>query len=292
MAKVENVITKDQLALVREIDFVNQFNHTSLSKLVEALGVTRKVPLQEGTTIYTYSVDGTLQSGEVAEGDVIPLSQYKTIKTPVGEMKLNKWRKGTTAEAIAKGGYNQSVVDTDTKMLRDIQKTIRANFFGFLNGEISDSVTATGTGLQSALADAWGKLQVAFEDDTAEAVYFLNPEDVATYLGSAQVTMQTAFGMGYIQNFLGLGSVLTNSSVSKGTFIATAKENIIMYYMAMTGDVANAFNLTTDETGYIGIKSGVQNEERAQVESIAMSGVTFGVEYSAGVVKGTITGDA
>ena len=71
--------------------------------------------------------------------------------------------------------------------------------------------------------------------------------------------------------------------------MATAKENIVMYYLTMGGDVANAFELTTDELGYIGIKSGYQNEERAQIESLVMDGIQFLVDYAAGVIKGTIT---
>lgn len=284
-----NLITATQMAKAREVDFVNRFTHGSLAKLVEALGVTRKVPMMEGTTLYVYTTSGTLQSGAVAEGEIIPLSQYQTTKTPVGEITLNKWRKAVSAEAIKKSGLEAAVADTDAALLKDVQNGIRTQFFGLLNGTITGSVTATGVGLQAALADAWGKLQIAFEDDTAEAVYFLNPADVAKYLGTAQVSMQTAFGMNYIENFLGLGTVILSSRITAGTFVATAKENLIMYYLTMSGDIAQAFNLTADETGFIGIKSGYQNEERAQLESLVMDGIVFLVEYAAGVVKGTIT---
>lgn len=284
-----NLITQTQMAKAREIDFVHRFTHRSLAKLVEALGVTRKVPMMEGTTLYVYTTSGTLQSGAVAEGEIIPLSQYQTTKTAVGEITLNKWRKAVSAEAIKKSGLEAAVADTDAALLRDVQSGIRTQFFGLLNGTITGSVTATGVGLQAALADAWGKLQVAFEDDTAEAVYFLNPADVAKYLGTAQVSMQTAFGMNYIENFLGLGTVILSSRITAGTFVATAKENLIMYYLTMSGDIAQAFDLTADETGFIGIKSGYQNEERAQLESLVMDGIVFLVEYAAGVVKGTIT---
>lgn len=284
-----NLITQTQMSKAREIDFVHRFTHGSLAKLVEALGVTRKVPMMEGTTLYVYTTSGTLQSGAVAEGEIIPLSQYQTTKTAVGEITLNKWRKAVSAEAIKKSGLEAAVADTDAALLRDVQSGIRTQFFGLLNGTITGSVTATGVGLQAALADAWGKLQVAFEDDTAEAVYFLNPADVAKYLGTAQVSMQTAFGMNYIENFLGLGTVILSSRITAGTFVATAKENLIMYYLTMSGDIAQAFDLTADETGFIGIKSGYQNEERAQLESLVMDGIVFLVEYAAGVVKGTIT---
>ena len=283
-----NLIKAAQMARVREVDFVSQFAHNSLGKFLEVLGVTRKIPMMEGTTMYVYSTTGTLQSGAVAEGAIIPLSQYTTTKTAVGEITLNKWRKAASAEAIKKSGYDAAVRDTDTALLKDVQKGVRTNLFNFLNGTITNSVTASGADLQSALADAWGQLQIKFEDDTAEAVYFVNPRDIASYLGAANITTQNAFGMNYVEDFLGLGTVIISSQITQGTFVATAKENLIVYYLTMNGDIAAAFNLTADETGFIGIKSGYQNEERAQIESLVMSGVKILVEYAAGVVKGTI----
>ena len=285
-----NLITQEQMKRVREVDFVSQFTHNSLAKLMEVLGVTRKIAMMEGTTMYVYSVTGELQDGNVPEGEIIPLSQYEVTKTPVGEIKLHKWRKAASAESIKKSGYDAAVRDTDTAILRDVQKGIRANLFGFLNGEITGATTASGADLQSALADAWGNIQVLFEDDTAEAVYFVHPQDIASYLANADITTQEAFGMKYVEDFLGLGTVIISSRVTKGTFIATAKENFILYYLTMNGDVAMAFSLTADETGFIGIKSGYQNEERAQIESLVMDGIQFLVEYAAGVVKGTIGG--
>lgn len=282
------LITKSQMARVREVDFVQQFTHGSLAKLIEVLGVTRKIPMQEGTTLYMYTTSGTLQSGSVSEGAVIPLSQYQRNKSAVGTITLNKWRKAVSAEAIMKSGKEEAINQTDAAMLKDVQKDVRSSFFTLLNGTISDSTPVSGTGLQAALAEAWGQLQVKFEDDTAEAVYFLNPLDIADYLGSAQVTMQTVFGMNYIENFLGLGTVITSSRITQGTFVATAKQNIVLYYLPMNGDVADEFNLTADELGVIGICTEIPNETRAQIETLIMSGVQFFVEYAAGVVKGTI----
>ena len=284
MAAETNTIMKADVARVRAIDFNYQFTG-SLRKMIEALGVTRKIAVQEGTTLKALKVTGTLQSGTVAEGELIPLSHYETVETPVGEAVLNKWRKGTTAEAILKGGYEQAVGATTDKMVKDIQKTIRNAFFTFL---ATGTGTATGTGLQAALANGWGKLQVLWEDDAVETVYFLNPLDVSAYLGTAQVTMQTAFGMNYIENFLGLGTVFLNSNVPQGKFYATAKENVVMYYINVSnGDIASAFQLTTDETGYVGIRE-YPDEDHARVMDLVMSGVTFFPERLDGIVVGTI----
>ena len=289
MAALDNLTNAEAMKRIREIDFVQQFTHGSLAKLIEVLGVTRKIPMMEGTTMYVYSMTGSLvNNGAVTEGDVIPLSKITQTKTAVGDITLKKWRKAVSAEAIKKSGYETAVVETDAKLLSLVQQGVRSDFFTFLNGTITGSESVSGTGLQAALAAAWGELQVKFEDDTAEAVYFVNPLDVADYLGKASISVQTAFGMNYIENFLGLGTVILSSQIAQGTFIATAKQNIIMYYLTMNGDVANAFQLTADELGYIGIKSGYQNEERAQIESLVMDGIQFLVEYAGGVVKGTI----
>lgn len=283
-----NVIKQAQMSKVREVDFVLQFTHNFLPKLIEALGVTRKIAMQEGTTMYYYTTTGTLGSGSVPEGEIIPLSQYQRNKVPFGEISFKKWRKGTTAEAILKSGYNEAVTETDAKMVSDIQKTIRTDLFSFLNGTITGSTPVTGATLQAVLAQSWGQLQVLFEDDAIAPVHFVNPLDVADYLATATITTQTAFGMTYIEDFLGLGTVILNSQVTKGTVVSTAKDNIIMYYITMGGDLARAFSLTTDETGYIGVHAR-QTDERAQVEMIAMAGINFLVEYAQGVVKGTIS---
>ncbi len=287
-----NLITQEQMKKVREVDFVHLFQHDSLAKLMEVLGVTRKIPMMEGTTLYYYKITGELQDGNVPEGEIIPLSQFETEKVPIGKITLQKWRKATSAESIAKSGYNAAVIETDAKMLRMVQNGIRANLFNFLNGTVPDSTAVSGDGLQAALAAAWGQLQVKFEDDTVQPAHFLNPLDVSDYLGKANISTQTAFGMNYIENFLGLGTVIMSSRITKGTFVSTAKENLIMYYLPMGGDMARALNLTTDELGLIGINSGYLTEERAQVETMAASGIQFLVEYAEGVVKGTIGGAA
>jgi len=291
MANVEttaetNVIKAAQMAKVREVDFVEQFGGNILPKLMEALGVTRKIPMMEGTTMYVYKTTGTLQSGSVPEGEIIPLSQYQRTKEAIGEITLKKWRKAATAEAIKKSGYDEAVAMTDAKLLNDVQKGIRTDFFSFLTG--LDGTVVGGDTLQKVLAGTWGQLQVLFEDDAVSTVHFMSPLTISDYLGTATITVQTAFGMNYIEDFLGLGTVVMNSNIPQGMVYSTAKENLILYYLTMSGDVARAFNLTADPTGYIGIKSGYQNEERAQIESLIMSGIQFLVEYVDGVVIGQI----
>ena len=285
MAAEENLIKKADLVKAREIEFVTLFGE-SIQKLVEALGVTRKIPKQAGYTLKAYKATGTLQPGTVAEGDLIPLSKYKTEPVSYAEIVLKKWRKATSAEAIIEKGYDQAVQMTTDRMLKDVQKGIRTDFFTFL---ATGTGTATGATFQAALAQAWGKLQVLFEDDSIEAVYFMNPLDVADYLATAQITMQTAFGMTYVENFLGLGTVIFDSKVPEGTIYATAKDNIVLYYVPVNGaDLGNAFSFTADQTGLIGIHEEADYKHMT-AEDTVMSGVVLFAERLDGIVKSTIT---
>lgn len=282
-----NLIKKADLVKAREIEFVSMFGE-NVRKLVEALGITRKIAKQAGTVLKSYKATGTLENGAVAEGDVIPLSKYQTVAVSYGEITLNKWRKATSAEAIVERGYEQAVEMTTDRMLKDVQKKIRNDFFTFLG---TGTGSASGTGLQAALAQTWGQLQVKFEDDDVEAVYFLNPLDVADYLAEAQITTQTAFGMQYIKNFLGLGTVFLNSSVTKGTLYATAKENLVLYFIPVNGaDLEEAFSFTADETGYIGIHETPDYTNMTASDTV-INGMTLFAERLDGIIVGTIAGE-
>ena len=283
MAEV-NLITKSDLARVREVEFVEMFGY-SIKKLVEALGVTRKIAKQAGTVLKTYKATGTLESGEVPEGDTIPLSKYQTVAVDWAEITLKKWRKATSAEAIIERGYEQAVDDTTDEMLRDVQRGIRKSFFDFL---ATGTGAASGATFQAALAQAWGQLQVLFEDDEIGAVYFMNPLDVADYLATANITLQTAFGMNYVENFLGLGTVIFNSSVPKGTIYATAKDNLVLYYIPVNGaDLNEAFSFTSDNTGYIGIHEEPDYTNMTASDTV-VNGMVLFAERIDGVVVSTI----
>lgn len=279
-----NTVKAADLAKVRDVDFAERFS-ADLGTLMKMLGVTRKIEKKAGEVLKVYKVTGTLESGAVAEGDIIPLSKYQTAYEPIGEATLKKWRKVTTAEAISEKGYGQAVNDTNAKMLKDIQKGIRGDFVSFL---ATGTGSASGNGLQAAMAQVWGQMQVLFEDTSIQTVYFMNPLDVADYLGSAQITTQTAFGMSYIENFLGMGTAILASDVPKGKIYATAAENVVLYYIPVnSGDMGQAFALTSDATGLVGIHTG-PTYDNLSAETVAASGVGLFAEKLDGIVVGTI----
>lgn len=284
MAAETNLIMSADLARAREVEFTYTFGE-SIRKLMEALGVTRKIAKQAGTVLKAYKATGTLQDGNVAEGDLIPLSKYQTQPVTFDEITLKKWRKATSAEAIIEKGYSQAVTMTTDAMLKDVQKGIRSDFFTFLG---TGTGVATGDTFQATLAQAWGQLQVLFEDDDIQSVYFMNPLDVADYLATANITLQTAFGMTYVENFLGLGTVIFNSSVPKGKVYATAKDNLILYYIPVNGaDLNEAFSFTSDATGLIGIHEAPDYTNMTASDTV-VSGIVLFAERIDGVVVGTI----
>ena len=77
MAVEANLIKKADLARVREVDFTERFA-ASVNDLTKLLGITRRMAKREGSVIKATKASGTLLSGTVAEGDVIPLSKYAT----------------------------------------------------------------------------------------------------------------------------------------------------------------------------------------------------------------------
>lgn len=85
---------KKQLADLRK-----QSNRSEMAKTArkilsdEVMKITRMVKKQNGTTLKTKKVSGTLQSGNVAEGDEIPLSQYTVEEIPFDTIKIEKYRK-------------------------------------------------------------------------------------------------------------------------------------------------------------------------------------------------------
>lgn len=290
-AKETNIIEKSKIARVRELDFATLFGE-NVNSLITMLGVTRKIPVTAGAVLKKLTVTGTLNSATVGEGEIIPLSLYQTTWTAVGEITLNKYRKATTAEAILKGGFDQAVNETDKKMILDIQKSVRAGLIASLDDD--NATTVSGASLQEVLAKQWGQLQVKFEDDAIQSVYFVNPLDVADYLAKAQITVQTAFGFSYVENFLGLGTLIMTPQITSGEVYATAAQNIVAYYIDVneSNGLGDAFEFTSDpETGMVGIHED-SNYTRLQNETVAVSGVTFFAEMPAGIIKGTIEGES
>lgn len=258
----------------------------NIKKLQEVLGIADMDSMPEGTNIKIYKMEQVNTPTQVAEGETITLTKIKRTLARTIELTLKKYRKNTTAEAIQKTGREVAINKTDEKLISGVQKEIKKSFYDVL---MTGTGTATGTTFQSALAAAWGALQEFYEDEDATPIHFVSSKDVAEYLGTAQLTLQTAFGMSYVEDFLGLGTLVINPNITKGKVVSTAKENLHGAYVpANSGDVAQTFDLTSDSTGLVGITHQA-NTTNATVDTLVLSGVVFYPELLDGVFVTSIT---
>lgn len=278
-----NLIKTTDLHEALTIDYTNTFGE-NLNKLKEMLGIVREISLTEGSTFKVYkNAKVTLEDGKVAEGETIPLSKVATEVAETKEVTLEKYRKATSGEAIQKYGTDKAVNITDAALIKQLQKKVRTDLFTAVKAG-TGTQTALGKGLQGALASAWGKLQLLFEDDAVTSVAFVNPLDVAEYIANGAVTVQTAFGFSYLEGFVGTVAILT-SDVEAGKIYATAPDNLVLAYInASNSDLAKTFNLTSDELGYLGMTHFLEHTNLTE-QTLVVSGLKFFAERLDGVVK-------
>ena len=280
--EIQYTTVASDVAPAISIDLTSKLSE-GIRSLQELLGVNDMIAMAEGTTvnIYKSKLKGDLRK-QNAEGETVPLTEVERKKVDA-TLSLDFYRKITTAQAIQKSGRENALYDTDRALIGAIRKAIKGAFFTAL---------ATGTGvadakdtLQAQLAQGWAEIHEYYEDIDSSPVHFVNPADVADYLGTASITTQNAFGFDYVEDFLGLGTVIFSASVDAGTVISTAKENLHCAYVPANGAVGQEFGMTSDESGLVGICHKV-NTSMAGIESLLMTGVKFFPEDLAGVFIG------
>lgn len=292
-----NTIITTDLDPAISIDHMQKLN-AGIRSVLTMLGLTEMTPMTAGTQVKQYKYNKKNTPAQVAEGEVIGLTAYERKLVNTFDLALEKFRKQTTAEAIQRVGRGKAIDDTDTLLEREVQKSIKSKFFTMINvAEGANGATAisararnTLTDLQKVLAAIWGQMSVYFADMDVSPVYFVNNLDIADYLANAQVTVQNAFGFKYIEDFLGLGTVIIDPSVTAGNVRGTVKENLNGVYVPASGDVASTFGLTFDSTGLVGMKHFLA-DDRASVDTLIMTGATFYAEDVTGIFSGTIVGN-
>lgn len=286
---------QSSIAKIPEIDFVNQFNE-NISKLVQALGLTRKLTLTQGSIVRRYGWDKTKKvtfaGGKIGEGELIPLSEAALKELTPIVVDFRKYRKQVTAELIQLVGQDMAINQTDAQLVLQIQRELRIEFFKQLQAGIpsGNKITQTiGTGLQGALAEVKAKLELVFENygGAPNVVVLANPIDIAKYVGTASITTNTAFGMSYLTGFIDGVTVLSFSDVPEGHILATVPQNLILASASVTGAAGSAFGMTTDATGLVGITHDLV-KERLVIDTVALTGLQIIAEMPEGVFDVTI----
>ena len=280
-AALENMTGVAQIQVrAREIDFVTSFGQ-NMQALLDVMGIARMIRKENGSVLRVREASGVLQSGDVAEGDIVPLSQYEVTEKDFDTIKIQKYKKGVSIEAIAEKGYEAAVAMTDEEFTADLQNVVMTKFYDMLK---MGSLTSYETSWQMAFAMAIGRVKNKFETmgRTATGIaVWVNTLDVYKYLGAAQITMQTAFGVNYVRNFMGADIMFISSQIPENTVIATPLNNIVAYYVDPSDSEFARAGLvyTTDPaTGFIGFH--VQgNYDRVISELNAIMGVRLFAEY-------------
>lgn len=286
MPRENLTMTADVNVTAREIDFVTRFGR-NWDHLREILGIMRPIKKQPGAILKSKKAVITLQNGAVGEGEEIPYSKVTITETPYDEMTIEKYAKAVSIEAIKDHGYDVAVGMSDDAFLNELQNNVTSRFYTYLN---TGTLKASFDTFQMALAMAKGNVENKFKQmhlTATGAVAFVNILDVYEYLGAANITIQNQFGFQYIKDFMGYNTIflLSEGEVARGKVIATAIENIALYYVdPADSDFARAgLQYTTEgETNLIGFH--VQpNYGTAVSESFAIMGLTLFAEYLDGI---------
>lgn len=286
MAKTHLTKTANIQTTPREVDFVTRFA-LNWEHLQEIIGIIRRIEKQPGTVLKSKYAEVVLENGAVGEGEEIPLSEAHVYEKDYATIDLEKYRKQVSVEAIKDHGYDDAVGMTDDQFLFELQSNTVGRYYSHLRTGTLISAKAT---FQAALAEAQGRVRNRFKKmhrSVTQIVGYCNMIDAYDYLGGANITIQSEFGMNYIENFLGYSRLFlcSDEEIPRGKVIATPVENIILYYVnASNNDFARAgLVFTTDNvTNLIGVHT--QGDYTTVVsEIIAIMGMTLMTEYLDGI---------
>lgn len=280
----------------REVDFVSRFND-NWDALRDILGIMRPIRKAPGSQLITYTADVTLESGEVGPGNVIPYSKTTITQAAKDDLTIRKYAKAVPIEDVDKYGAEIAIEKSDDAFLTKLQNVVLGEFYAFLN---TGSLTGTATTWQAALAKAQGEVLNKFSSmakDVTSVVGFANILDAYDYLGAADITVQTQFGINYIKDFMGYSTLFLlpatisgGTGIARNTVLATPVENIDLYY-ADPSDSEFArlgLNYTTQgETNLIGFHAQ-GNYSTAVGETYAIMGMKLWAEYLDGIAKITV----
>lgn len=274
----------------REIDFVTRFG-MSWQALQEILGVVDPVAKQSGTTLKSYTASITLESGEVDAGCVIPYSKVAVTGIAHDDVTILKWAKAATLEEISQYGMAIAIQKSDDALMNELQNKVITDFVDFIEDD-TYAETATVANFQKAVAKAIGLVRHKFASmrkPISKFVVFVNDLDAYDYLGSADITIQSEFGINYIENFMG-ATLILSPDITSGKVIATAAENIVLYYVNPTdSDFAQADLVyrTDGVTNLIGV-AVKGNYDTATSATYAIMGMKLWAEYADGIAVVTI----
>lgn len=290
MAVENNLIDVEALGEAKSIDFANKMGER-LNKLFEALGITNKIPMNVGSAIKQYRfnvVESEAPNGDVAEGDIIPLTKVERELVNITELEFRKYRKSTSAEAIQSHGYDLAINRTDAELIRYVQKKFRGDFFKTIedavnNPDRTNTDVLTGKNLQGALSKGRANLSVLLDDEVTP-IALVNPNDVAGHLADGLINSTgSQFGLTLLTPYVGV-QVIEFADVPAGQVYLTTAENLNVAFANPQGELSRAFNFATDQTGFVGVLHDIQ-ANRLTADTIYSSAISMFPENVDAVVS-------
>ena len=270
----------------REQDFVSVFN-LNWDALRTILGIARPIRKAPGTRLASYTSTVALESGNVDPGEVIPYSKVTTVKAQMADLTIEKYAKAIPIEDVEKYGAAIAIEKSDEAFRNALQNSVLSRFYTFAN---SGALTGVETTWQMALAMAKGAVIDKFNKmrrSVTNVVGFANVLDAYKYIGAAGITVQTQFGISYVENFMGYSTLflLSDPDIPEGTVIATPVENIDLYYIDPGDSEFARLGLeytTAGETSLIGFHAN-GNYSTAVGETYALMGMALWAEFLDGI---------
>lgn len=274
----------------REIDFVTRFGK-NWEALREILGIMRPIKKEAGSKLKSYVASITLENGDIDPGNVIPYSKATVEQVGYADLSIKKYAKAVPVEDVDKYGAEIAVEKTDEAFLNELQTVVMDDFYTTLTDE-TYAMTGNDSTFQMAVAMSIGKVRDKFKKmhkNISSVVTFVNTLDVYEYLGASEITIQSMFGIDYVQNFMGAQTMIISSEIEQGKVISIPSDNLVLYYVDPSGEFQKlGLVYTTDgETNLIGFHAQ-GNYGTAVGESFALMGMKLWYEYADGVAIETI----
>ena len=278
----------------REIDFVTRFGD-NWQALLDIIGIMRPIKKAPGTQLVAYTADVTLEDGDVDPGEVIPYSKTTIVEAAKDDITIEKYAHAVPIEDISKYGAAVAIEKADDAFISKLQNKVLGRFYTFLStGSLEDTVNTWQDGLARAQGLVLNKF-ASINKSVTGVVGFANILDAYAYLGAANVSVQTMFGLTYIKDFLGYQTLflLPSTLIEQGKIYATAVENIDLYYVDPgDSEFRNAGLVFTvqGETNLIGFH--VEGNYNTAVSAMfALMGMTLWAEYLDGIANITVDPD-
>ena len=275
----------------REIDFVTRFgkNWEALRRIMDIMRPIRKAP---GSTLVSYQTTVELADGDVPAGAVIPYSKVTTKQTYKDDIEISKYAHAVPIEDVAKYGAEIAIQKSDEEFQSELQMKVLTDFYTFLKtGTLTSNVSTWQKALAKAKGDVLSKF-ATMRKTVTEVVGFANLNDAYTYLGEANITVQTAFGVNYVENFLGYRTLFLcpDVDIPQGKVIALPVQNIDLYYIDPSDSEFARLGLryaVAGQTNLIGFATEGKYDT-ATGASYAIMGLKLWAEYLDGIAVVTV----